>query len=99
MELQLTWDQDKRQRNFTKHGLDFAQAGDVLQSTYCLNLLVQINGEERIVSFAYVLNKLCVLTLVHTYRHDQIRIISFRKASQKEATFYFEWLASEGRQS
>ena len=98
MTLQLTWDQDKRQRNFAKHGLDFAHAGDVLQSSYCLNLLVQINGEERIVSFAYVLNKLCVLTLVHTYRNHQIRIIRFRKASQKEATFYFEWLASEGRQ-
>jgi uncharacterized DUF497 family protein len=99
MEIQLTWDQDKRQKNDSKHGLDFAHAGDVLQSNYCLNLLVQKKGEERIVSFAYVMNKLCVLTLVYTHRHDQIRIISFRKASQKEATFYFEWLASEERQS
>ena len=99
MELQLTWDQDKRQRNYAKHGLDFVHAGEVLQSPYCLKLIVQMNAEERIVSFAYVMNYLCVLTLVHTHRHDQIRIISFRKASQKEARFYFEWLANEWHES
>ena len=95
MELQLTWDQAKRHSNYSKHGLDFVHAGEVLQSIYCLNLLVQMKMEERIISYAYAMNYLCVLTLVHTHRYDQIRIISFRKANQKEADFYFEWLANE----
>ena len=99
MELQLTWDQEKRRSNYTKHGLDFVDAGEVLQSSYCLNLLVQMRGEERIVAYAYAMNHLCVLVLVHTHRHDQIRIISFRKAGQKEASFYFEWLANEWHES
>ena len=99
MELQLTWDQEKRRSNYTKHGLDFVDAGEVLQSSYCLNLLVQMRGEERIVAYAYAMNHLCVLVLVHTNRHDQIRIISFRKAGQKEASFYFEWLANEWHES
>ena len=95
MELQLIWDQAKRQSNYSKHGLDFVHAREVLQSNYCLSVLVQMKGEDRIISYAYAMNYLCVLTLVHTHRYDQIRIISFRKANQKEANFYFEWLANE----
>ena len=95
MELQITWDQAKRQSNYSKHGLDFVHAREVLQSYYCLSVLVQMKGEDRIISYAYAMNYLCVLTLVHTHRYDQIRIISFRKANQKEADFYFEWLANE----
>ena len=95
MELQITWDQAKRQSNYSKHGLDFVHSREVLQSNYCLSVLVQMKGEDRIISYAYALNYLCVLTLVHTHRYDQIRIISFRKANQKEADFYFAWLANE----
>ena len=95
MELQITWDQAKRQSNYSKHGLDFVHSREVLQSNYCLSVLVQMKGEDRIISYAYAMNHLCVLTLVHTNRHDQIRIISFRKANQKEADFYFAWLANE----
>ena len=95
MELQITWDQAKRQSNYSKHGLDFVHSREVLQSNYCLSVLVQMKGEDRIISYAYAMNYLCVLTLVHTHRYDQIRIISFRKANQKEANFYFEWLANE----
>ena len=95
MELQITWDQAKRKSNYSKHGLDFVHAREVLQSNYCLSVLVQMKGEDRIISYAYAMNYLCVLTLVHTHRYDQIRIISFRKANQKEADFYFEWLANE----
>ncbi len=95
MDLHLTWDQDKRRSNYLKHGLDFVHALEVLQSVYCLNLLVQMKGEDRSVSYAYAMSQLCVLTLVHTNRHDQIRIISFRKASHPEASFYFDWLENE----
>ena len=95
MELQITWDQAKRQSNYSKHGLDFVHSREVLQSNYGLSVLVQMKGEDRIISYAYAMNYLCVLTLVHTNRHDQIRIISFRKANQKEADFYFAWLAHE----
>ena len=99
MELQITWNQAKRQSNYSKHGLDFVHAREVLQSNYCLSVLVQMKGEDRIISYAYAMNYLCVLTLVHTHRYDQIRIISFRKANQKEADFYFEWLANEWHES
>ena len=95
MELQITWDQAKRQSNYSKHGLDFVHSREVLQSNYCLSVLVQMKGEDRIISYAYAMNYLCVLTLVHTNCYDQIRIISFRKANQKEADFYFAWLANE----
>jgi uncharacterized protein len=95
MEIKLTWDQTKRQSNFLKHGLDFDHAYEVLSSRYCLNLPIQKLGEQRIISFSYVLSHLCVLALVHNQRHDQIRLISFRKASKEETVKYFKWLEHE----
>jgi uncharacterized DUF497 family protein len=92
MEIKLTWDKTKQQINFLKHGLDFDHAYEVLGSKYCLNLPITKMGEQRIISFSYVLSHLCVLALVHNQRHDQIRLISFRKASKQETITYFEWL-------
>ena len=92
MEFKITWNETKRQSNYFKHGLDFDHAHEVLSSRYCLNLPIQKMGDQRVISFSYVLSYLCVLALVHNQRHDQIRLISFRKASKEETITYFKWL-------
>ena len=92
MNVNITWDKTKQQSNFLKHGLDFDHAYEVLSSRYCLNLPIYKMGEQRVISFSYVLSHLCVLALVHNQRHDQIRVISFRKASTEETISYFRWL-------
>ena len=52
------------------------------------------HGEPRVRSLAYVYNVLAVLTVVHL--PGQItRVVSFRKASTKERTIYYEWLAQK----
>jgi len=38
METRLSWDEAKRQANLRKHGLDFADAGEVLDSGFRLDL-------------------------------------------------------------
>jgi uncharacterized DUF497 family protein len=95
MDINVTWDQTKQQSNFLKHGLDFVHAYEVLSSKYCLHLPIYKMGEERVISFSYVLSHLCVLALVHNQRHDQIRLISFRKASKEETITYFKWIEHE----
>ncbi len=95
MKNQYSWDENKRQRNLEKHGLDFANAECVLNSRYRLDVCVIRNDEERIHSFLYVMNKLAVLSLVHLERENVTRIVSFRYASKLESEVYYEWLETE----
>ncbi|GHU30288.1 hypothetical protein AGMMS50256_16920 [Betaproteobacteria bacterium] len=66
--MKLEWDEAKRQRNIARCGLDFADAGWVLDSPYRLDIPVVRNAEARIQSMAYVFGFLAVLLLVHTGR-------------------------------
>jgi uncharacterized protein len=97
MGARLTWDEAKREANLAKHGLDFANASWVLDSEIRLDVIVVRRGEERIQSFAYVFDRLAVLTLVHTARDDAIRVVSFRTASQEESEVYHAWLEDPER--
>lgn len=92
MGARLIWDETKRQTNLLKHGLDFAAAGAVLESRYRLDIPILRGGEQRLQSIAYVLDFLAVLTVVHTDRAGEARIISFRRASRVEREVYDEWL-------
>jgi uncharacterized DUF497 family protein len=95
MKTKLTWDEDKRQSNIAKHGLDFADAHLVLNSPYRLDITAFRNGEERTHSFSYVFGKLAVLLVVHIERHEKRRVISFRPASRIETEVYNEWLEND----
>ncbi len=92
METSLTWDEEKRKSNIAKHGFDFADAKLVLDSDIRLDIAVFRNGEERVQSFAYVFDRLAVLTLVHVERDNTARIISFRAANETESEGYYGWL-------
>lgn len=88
----LIWDEPKRQANLAKHGLDFSQANEVLDSRYRLDIPIIREGEHRTQSISYALGFLAVLTVVHTDRNGSARIISFRRASALEREVYSEWL-------
>jgi uncharacterized DUF497 family protein len=95
METELIWDEDKRQTNIVRHGLDFADACLVLDSPWRLDIGVMRHGEYRIQSFSYVFGKLAVLLVVHVERGEKVRVISFRRASQIETEVYHEWLEND----
>lgn len=94
METRLIWDEAKRRANLVKHGLDFAQAREVLDSRYRLDVPVACKGEMRVQSFSYVMKRLAVLMVVHTGRDGAARIISFRPASEEESRRFYEWIAN-----
>ena len=79
METRLIWDEEKRLANIAKHGLDFVDACEVLDSRYRLDIPVVRNSEPRTESFSYALGFLAVLTVVHTERDGAARVISFRR--------------------
>lgn len=95
MSTRLTWDEAKRKANLAKHGLDFADAGEVLDSRYRMDAVVLSGDEERVVSVSYALGFLAVLTVVYTERDGAARVISFRRASKREREAYDGWLQDE----
>lgn len=95
METKLIWDESKRHENLCKHGFDFADASEVLDSRYRMDVSAVRSGETRIQSISYALGFLAVLTVVHTERDGATRIISFRPASNKEREVYDGWLENE----
>ncbi len=93
--MQISWDPDKQQANWVKHGLDFVDAIWVLDSPYRLDVTSLRNQELRTQSFAYVFDILAVLTVVSVSRENTMRIISFRPASAEERMAYHEWLEND----
>ena len=99
METKLIWDEAKRSENLRKHGFDFADASEVLDSRYRMDVSVVRCGESRVQSISYALGFLAVLTVVHTEREGATRVISFRHASDKEREVYDDWLENECNES
>jgi uncharacterized protein len=52
------------------------------------------NGQEREQSFAFVFERLAVLTVVHL-PGERPHIISFRPASRVEREIYHDWLEND----
>ena len=85
----ITWDEPKRKKNISDHGLDFVGC-DVIWDNFTITREdVRHNyGEQRLVTFGLLDGEAVVL--VHTERRKGPHIISLRKAEKHEARYYFE---------
>ena len=92
--MKFFWNDAKRAINLSKHQLDFADAAMVLGNPYRLDVVSVRNGQEREQSFAFVFERLAVLTVVHL-TGEQPHIISFRPASRVEREIYHDWLEND----
>jgi uncharacterized protein len=87
--VRYAWDEAKRAANLRKHGLDFVDVPEVFAGPTCTVEDSRLAyGEQRLLSFGF-LRGLCV-SIVHTETEDEIRIISFRKATRRETAFFVE---------
>lgn len=91
----MIWDEAKRRENLAKHGLDFADAWEVMESRFRMDVETVSAGEVRALSISYAVGFLAVLAVVHTDRAGETRVISFRHASRKERESYDAWLENE----
>lgn len=91
-ELSFLWDPRKNDANILKHdGIDFEEAKTVFYDEYARVIYDPGHSSEEDGFLILGLSqKLRILVVCHCYReHDAvIRIISARKATQKEATQY-----------
>ena len=86
--MQFTWSERKRAINLKEHGLDFIDAPRVFEgTTYTLEDDRFAYGEQRFETLGMLAG--VPVSLVHTENDDEIRIISFRKATKREASLYY----------
>jgi uncharacterized protein len=89
MNIQFHWSQTKRHSNLAKHGLDFADAERVFAGlTFTFEDDRFDYGEQRFVTLGLLAG--IPVSLVHTETSHEIRIISFRQATAREARIYSE---------
>lgn len=86
--MDFEWDENKSEECFAQRGFDFAYAARVF---FDPNRIVTTDtrrsyGEERYQVMGMIEQRLFVV--VYTPRHDAMRIISARKANQREVRHY-----------
>lgn len=86
--MEFTWSESKRKLNLKNHGLDFVDAPRVFEGvTFTYEDDRFSYGEQRFATLGLLAG--IPVSIVHTESEHEIRIISFRKASQREAQIYF----------
>ena len=85
--MEFEWDEDKRQSNIAKHGIDFLDARRLFDGRPAIQLTSSFEAEERYLTIGYLDGRF--VTAVWTWRHDNIRFISVRHARQREIESFF----------
>jgi hypothetical protein len=85
--MRYTWDEAKRRQNLKDHGLDFVDAHSVFAGvTYTYEDDRFAYSEQRFTTLGLLAG--IPVSIVHTETPHEIHVISFRKATRREATLY-----------
>lgn len=86
--MRFSWSERKRAINLKEHGLDFVDAPRVFEGltfSYADDRFAY--GEQRFITLGLLAG--VPVSIAHTETEDEIRIISFRKATAREARRFF----------
>lgn len=81
-ETTFEWDEAKRHTNLDEHGLDFLDADLVLEGPHLLTEARTVDGEVRHLAIGRIAGR--HVAMIFTERDGAIRVISLRKARQRE---------------
>lgn len=87
--MRFTWHEPKRASNLREHGLDFADAEHVFEGLTFTFEDVRFDYRERRFLTLGLLAGVPV-SIAHTETEYEIHLISFRKATKREARRYFD---------
>ena len=86
--MEFTWSEEKRVANLEKHGIDFFDVPLVFEGvTFTFEDDRFSYDEQRFVTLGLLAG--IPVSVVHTESESEIRVISFRKATKREAQIYF----------
>jgi uncharacterized DUF497 family protein len=89
VDFQFQWDETKRQYNIEKHGIDFVDAAEIFD-----DVRIEFEdsrrryGEPRMCTFGFMQGQL--ICVIYTLRNEEVRLISARKANEREKRKYDE---------
>ena len=85
--MNYEWDPKKAEANRRRHGIAFLDATTVFDDDFAITLKDEHPDEER---FVIVGTDACgrILVVIYTWRGNNIRIISARKATVRERKVY-----------
>ncbi len=87
--MEFEWDEDKRQSNLSKHGIDFVRAAGIFNSPILEKEDNRYDyGESRFIALGETNG--IVLFVVYTMRGSVYRIISARRATKREQRQYYQ---------
>lgn len=86
---EFEWDDDKGRSNFRKHGVSFDEAATIFNDPKIATISDpdHSENEERYISIGMSV-LLRLLTVIHAFRQNRIRLISARKATKAEKKNY-----------
>ena len=89
MSLQFEWDEQKAELNAIKHGVNFAEAKTVFAAPNSMTIadLEHSIEEDRYIDIG-ISERGRLLVVVYTERGNLIRIISSRRATNREIRIY-----------
>jgi len=88
-EIELEWDETKRQQTLKERGLDFSLAALVLSDPDMVQYIDNRKNYKEIRYIAYGSVYGEVLRLCYTWRGKKIRVISIHKIHRKEREKYY----------
>lgn len=90
--MRFEYDEEKRESNFTKHGVDLLLGALIFEGDTFEYMDVRRDyGEDRIIAIGMVDGQL--YTVVYTLREDVIRLISARKGGRRDRRKYEDAIA------
>ena len=84
--MKFEWDDNKNNSNKTKHGIDFETSEKLWLDENRIEILAPYPLEDRRIMISKLQNN--IWTAIYTMRGDVIRIISVRRAREKEINLY-----------
>lgn len=87
--MRYAYDPKKRAVNLKKHGLDFKDARQVIESERTVTFEDRRHdcGEQRFVTLGVLRDRVVVIATAET--EEEIRVISMRKAERHEKEIYY----------
>lgn len=90
----MEWSEAKNQLNIRKHGISFAEASEIFNDPNLIEFFDNIHStqsESRYICYG-VTSKYLVLAVVYTDLSGKIRLISARRANNRERGIYYDRL-------
>jgi len=90
--MSFEWDHEKSKTNMEKHGVSFEDAPSVFSGFHMVREDTRKNyGEKRFLALGVLGEQKRVVVIAHTHRKGKVRIISMRRANQREQMIFHHY--------